>query len=118
MQYFAPLKFFKEKWKLFVVYAALTTGLLTWLNLTDPHIDGVRDYLISNNVVCDSLGVIEKLSLKKTTILLRPGDYGRAQEPDRKIYIFVATGSKARDRIKVEVKISESDKIGIIDVRC
>ena len=49
---------------------------------------------------------------------MRQGEYGRAKEPDRIKYTFVATGSKGRETIRVNVQISETDQVGGIDVEC
>ena len=111
-------KFLKKYWKVSAVIGGLAIGLVMWIRFTDPHIDEVKKYLLSNGEVCANLGIIKKLSLKRSTILLRPGEYGRAQESDRKIYTFVATGTKGRERIRVNVKISETDEIGKINIEC
>jgi len=89
-----------------------------WLRFTDPHIDEVREYLLTNEEVCESIGKIEKLSLKKTSTLMKHSGVGQAKEPDRIRYTFVATGSEGRETIRVNVQISETDKIGSIDVKC
>ena len=118
MQFSDISKFFKKHWKTIALLSLLPIALVMWFRLTDPHIDEVREYLLSQREVCANLGHIKKLSLRRSIISMRKGDYGQAKEPDRIKYTFVATGSKGRETIRVNVQISESDQIGGIDVEC
>ena len=101
-----------------MVLSLIPLGLVVWLQSTDPHIGEVKEYLLSNSEICPTLGRIEKLSLRRTSISMRNGEYGRAKEPDRIRYTFIATGAKGRETIRVNVKISATDQVGDIDVKC
>jgi hypothetical protein len=118
MQFSDFSKFLKKHWKTIALLNLLPIGLVMWFRLTDPHIDEVREYLLSQSEVCTNLGDIEKLSLRRSIISMKKGDYGQAKEPDRIKYTFVATGSKGRETIRVNVQISETDQVGGIDVEC
>lgn len=111
-------KLHRKYWKVFAITTVLISSIVFWIQFTDPHIDEIKKFLLSKEDVCSNLGTIEKLSLKKSRILFRAGEHGRAQEPDRKIYTFIATGTKGRDRVRVNVKITETDQIGEIKVEC
>jgi len=118
MQFLDISIFFKKHWKTIALFHLILISLVMWFRFTDPHIDEVREYLLSQDEHCENLGHIMKLSLRRTIISMRQGEYGRAKEPDRKKYTFVATGSKGRETIRVNVQISETDQVGNIDVEC
>ena len=94
----------------------VTIFLVLWLRFTDPHSEYVEQYLRSDSNLRESIGVIKKLKLKRTTTLLRSSGVGAAQEPDRKRYRFLVNGEERNADVTVIIQISENDKVGSIEI--
>ena len=90
--------------------------LVLWLRLTDPHSEFAEQYLRSDANLRESIGVIKKLKLKRTTTFFRPSGVGAAQEPDRKLYRFMVSGEVRNADVTVIIHISENDKVGAIEI--
>ena len=114
------LSLFTARSKLFLI-GSIAIGiasvfLVMWLRLTDPYSESAIRYLQSDLNLRESIGVVKKLKLIRTTTFFRATGVGNATEPDRKRYRFLVDGEVRNADVTVIVHISEDDEVGTIEI--
>ena len=89
---------------------------LWWFRISDPHIKQTEQFLYSNPELNEKIGELENLHLIRTDIFPRERDNGRAKEPERKQYRFIANGKIGKAEVVVLVILDNEGTVESITI--
>ena len=111
-----PTIFNQNVVKLSVAVALAIAISLWWFRISDPHIKQTEQFLYSSPELSEKIGELENLHLIRTNIFFRETDSGRAKEPHRKQYRFVANGKIAKAEVIVLVTLNNENAVESIEI--